>query len=253
MAGFIKLYRSMKNWGWYKDSITKAVFIHLLLSANFKPNTYKGVLIERGQVPFGRKQLSFELGISEQQVRTALKHLISTNEITIKTSLQGSIATINNYDTYQDLTNDVTNNQPTTNQQLTNNQPLSKKGRKKEGNNIPPISPAGTDKITFAEYVQMKQSEHDKLVERVGEYGAKRCIEILDNYKGANGKKYKNDYRAILNWVIARYEQEPKPEPEIVQYIPPKPEDDAPFRKSLPEGASLEDWLPPATEEYSWK
>ena len=33
-------------------------------------------------------------------------------------------------------------------------------------------------------------------------------IEILDNYKGQNGKKYKSDYRAILNWVVKRYEEE---------------------------------------------
>jgi hypothetical protein len=35
-------------------------------------------------------------------------------------------------------------------------------------------------------------------------------IEVLDNYKGANGKKYKSDYRAILNWVVERVEREEK-------------------------------------------
>ena len=33
-------------------------------------------------------------------------------------------------------------------------------------------------------------------------------IQILDNYKGANGKKYKSDYRAILNWVVDKYNEE---------------------------------------------
>ena len=33
-------------------------------------------------------------------------------------------------------------------------------------------------------------------------------IEILDNYKGSKGKKYRSDYRAILNWVVNRYNEE---------------------------------------------
>mgnify|MGYP006901990299 FL=1 len=47
------------------------------------------------------------------------------------------------------------------------------------------------------------------LVARLGsEDRTKRAIEILDNYKGATGKTYKSDYRAILNWVIGRLEEE---------------------------------------------
>ena len=37
---------------------------------------------------------------------------------------------------------------------------------------------------------------------------AKRMIEVLDNYKGQNGKKYSSDYRAILNWVVERVNEE---------------------------------------------
>lgn len=33
-------------------------------------------------------------------------------------------------------------------------------------------------------------------------------IEILDNYKGAKGKRYKSDYRAILSWVVNRLEDD---------------------------------------------
>ena len=33
-------------------------------------------------------------------------------------------------------------------------------------------------------------------------------IEILNNYKGSKGKKYKSDYMAILNWVVERYNEE---------------------------------------------
>jgi predicted phage replisome organizer len=66
-------------------------------------------------------------------------------------------------------------------------------------------------KHQYAEFVTMTNDEYKSLVdnERLGTHTAvNRCIEILDNYKGANGKKYKSDYRAILTWVIDRYEEE---------------------------------------------
>jgi len=65
-----------------------------------------------------------------------------------------------------------------------------------------------TQKIQFADFVSLTNAEYEALVAKLGEDGARRCIEILDNYKGAKGKKYKSDYRAILNWVVDRYEEE---------------------------------------------
>jgi hypothetical protein len=56
--------------------------------------------------------------------------------------------------------------------------------------------------IRYGEFVQMKESEYNKLKEEHGEPLTKKMIQVLDNYKGANGKKYKSDYRAILNWVV---------------------------------------------------
>ncbi len=64
-------------------------------------------------------------------------------------------------------------------------------------------------KTKHAEFVSLTNDEYTSLVARLGsEDRVKRCIEILDNYKGAKGKTYKSDYRAILNWVIERLEEE---------------------------------------------
>lgn len=76
----------------------------------------------------------------------------------------------------------------------------AKKGRKKKKDE--------PGKIRYAEFVTMTQEEHDNLVERFGEQGAKRAIEILDNYKGSSGRTYKSDYRAILGWVSERMAEE---------------------------------------------
>lgn len=120
---WIKIHNKFLNWEWYTDVNTKAVFIHCILKANWKDCSYQGVEVPRGSFVTGRKKLVKELGLSEQEIRTAIKHLISTNEITTKSTNKFTIISVNNYDMYQqnnqELNQQLTNNQPTTNQQLT--------------------------------------------------------------------------------------------------------------------------------------
>lgn len=70
-------------------------------------------------------------------------------------------------------------------------------------------------KNKYAENVLLTDDEYKKLVEKHGEHWTKKMIEKLDNYKGAHGKKYKSDYKAILSWVI----DEVKKLPEYGRYI----------------------------------
>lgn len=67
---------------------------------------------------------------------------------------------------------------------------------------------AKAKKFKYAEFVTLTRDEYAKLCEQFGEDPTKRMIEILDNYKGAKGKRYKSDYRAILTWVVDRYNEE---------------------------------------------
>lgn len=60
------------------------------------------------------------------------------------------------------------------------------------------------EKKKYADFVRMKESEYEKLVQNYGREAADKMIEVLDNYKGSKGKTYKDDYRAILNWVVDR-------------------------------------------------
>lgn len=61
------------------------------------------------------------------------------------------------------------------------------------------------EKKQYAEFVRMTEAEYAKLVNSYGEDGAKELVEILDNYKASSGKRYKDDYRAILNWCVDKY------------------------------------------------
>jgi hypothetical protein len=68
--------------------------------------------------------------------------------------------------------------------------------------------PPETEKIKYAENVSMTEAEHQKLIDKYGADKTKLFIEKLDNAKGAKGYTYKNDYRAILNWVVGEVEKE---------------------------------------------
>ena len=86
LNGYIKLHRKLVDWEWYTDVNVKVVFLHLLLTANFKKNVYQGIEVLPGQTIVGTNALAVNTGLSRQQVRTALNKLVLTNEITIKST-----------------------------------------------------------------------------------------------------------------------------------------------------------------------
>ena len=77
-----------------------------------------------------------------------------------------------------------------------------KKSKDKKG------SEKDDDRVEFADFVKMKQTEYDKLAKEYGKAATEKFIEVLNNYKGSSGKTYKNDYMAILNWVVDRVKKD---------------------------------------------
>lgn len=100
---WIKIDRNILNWGWYKDTNTKALFIHLLLKANIKQGNFMGVEIKRGELATSYASLSKETGMTVKNVRTALEHLKATQEVAIKRHSKFSVISILNYSSYQDV------------------------------------------------------------------------------------------------------------------------------------------------------
>tara|TARA_A200000113_G_scaffold42735_2_gene34682 strand:+ start:1334 stop:2032 length:699 start_codon:yes stop_codon:yes gene_type:complete len=118
------------DWEWKTKPLTVALYTHLMLSASFEENRWRGVTIKRGSLITGRKKLSLETGLTERQVRTALNHLKSTNEVTIKTTKEYSIITITNWEKYQASDQQNANERPSTDQAPT----TTKEGKEgKEG------------------------------------------------------------------------------------------------------------------------
>jgi len=114
---FIKVYEQIVNWEWFKHPNTLSLFIYLLLKANYKDLDFRGRTIRRGQMLTSLTSISTGTGLSVQQARTALAHLISTGEVTDEATNQGRLITVIKYDEYQTSTGTLTGNQQAINKQ----------------------------------------------------------------------------------------------------------------------------------------
>lgn len=118
--GFIKLSRRIREWTWYKNLNTRAVFLHILLGASWEGETVRGIPLRRGQLVTTIPELAAENQLTIQQVKTALAHLKSTDDITVEVRAKISIITVKNYDLLldgnskdNDISADISNrNQP---------------------------------------------------------------------------------------------------------------------------------------------
>lgn len=81
--GYIKLYRKMIDWGWYRDTNVKILFLHLLLIANFKESNFEDIIIKPGQMITSISSLAKETGLTSQLTndqQTANKRLTNDQQ-----------------------------------------------------------------------------------------------------------------------------------------------------------------------------
>lgn len=127
----------MIDWEWSDDPNTFCVWVHLLLMANHKTSKWRGFDILPGQVLTGRKQLAKQTGLSERKIRTALKKLKTTSNVTIKTTSKFSIISIVKWSEYQiettiKTTSKVTSIRPASDQQVTTSKNVKKDKNEKK-------------------------------------------------------------------------------------------------------------------------
>ena len=117
--GFIVLYRQIEdNWLWLSEPFTKSqAWIDLLLMTNHKDGAFflRGIKVEvkRGQLARGEENLSSRWKWSKGKVRKFLKLLESEQQIELHRSNKINIIEVLNYDSYQKVTNRVTNKKTT--------------------------------------------------------------------------------------------------------------------------------------------
>ncbi len=113
---WIKIYRGMLDWEWFEFSEMVHLFLYLLLKASTDDKNWRGVLVKRGQVVTSNATLRKDLHLTERKIRTCIKRLISTKEITYQATNKYVIITICNYERYQEnkITNDEQNDEQAT-------------------------------------------------------------------------------------------------------------------------------------------
>lgn len=234
--GYVVLARKIrKSPLWLSLKAThRLVLIELLLQASFQdgPVVRNGEIIElkRGQIATSYQMLVDEISdkdVTVKVVRCAIEKLVKhgflAKDEAKARAKQGLLLTVVKYGFYQDTENykgkandkekgitrakggqregkgrAINNNGNNVNE---SNNGESKNNSSQKSDEIPP-------KTNYAEFVKMKSDEYEKLVSEYGEDFTKECILVLDNYKGAKGVKYKDDYRAIKNWVVNRVQED---------------------------------------------
>lgn len=195
--GWIKLHRKLVEWEWYDDVNVMRVFTHLLLTCNHKDKRWRGIVVKAGEKVTGRKVLAEETSLTEQQVRTALKKLESTGELTIKTTSRFSIIKVNNWFDHQQDNQQITNKQPTDNQQITTNK-NDKNVRKKEYNISKDILDESNETPEKTEYGNVE-------INAILEY-LKRKVGVEEF---VDSKRWTRRYaKHCLNWIKKHNKQE---------------------------------------------
>ena len=90
------------DWEWYENTNVFRLFYHCLLHTNFEDKRYCGKEIKAGQFVSLTARISAETGLTESQVRTALKKLKDTGYISTKSTNKYTIYTVNDYEKYID-------------------------------------------------------------------------------------------------------------------------------------------------------
>lgn len=90
------------DWEWYENTNVFRMFYHCLLHTNLEDKRYCGKEIKAGQFVSSITRISAETGLTESQVRTALKKLKDTGYISTKSTNKYTIYTVNEYQKYID-------------------------------------------------------------------------------------------------------------------------------------------------------
>ena len=107
-VGWIKVHRVIKDWKYFRDGKYLTVWLSMLMDANFAPQEFEGVTIDRGELVFTyrtweKKYKDFKPAITLRNLRTILGNLEKNGDIVVRhiTDKKITVVKIVNYDRYQ--------------------------------------------------------------------------------------------------------------------------------------------------------
>jgi len=131
---YIKLDRKMLEWEWRDYPEMVALWVYILLKANYKANKWHGEEFPEGTFPTSLDRLSADTGLSVRTVRTCLERLNESGEISIESTKKGTKIKVTKWADFQGSTDDYdmatdtqTDKQVANNRQTTDKQPTTLK------------------------------------------------------------------------------------------------------------------------------
>jgi hypothetical protein len=212
--GYVRLYRKSLDSGLIRNHNAWILFTYCLLKATHKQ--YKAVVgnqeifLKPGQLIFGRRLASEETGLSEQQIRTALRILAIFGILTIKSTNKFSIITIVNWDVYQK--EDGQSNQQI-NQQSTSNQPHTKTKEHKNNNNNTATEIFDFYLIEIEPAERTKQRALSNIQSHLKKYSLDDLKQSIRNYAGIALTREPNFRKDPANFFGKR-------DPAFIDYLP---------------------------------
>ena len=101
MEWFIQIHRKILEWEWFEDEKVLKVFIYFLLKANHKDKKWRWIKIKRWEFITSLEKLAWELKLSVRNIRTVIKKLEATSEVTKEWYSNYTLIKVNNYNEYQ--------------------------------------------------------------------------------------------------------------------------------------------------------
>lgn len=213
---FIILQRSILEWEWWQDINTTRLFIFMLLKANWKEGKFKGKTVPRGSFISSVAKLSDGTGLSNDEVRTALKHLLSSQTITKQSTNKYTLFSVVNYDLYQIRTqaNEQTEPEqiPDKSQPIPNLFPTIEKWNKeinKKEKEEKPTAQAVIDLynsicISFPKVKCLSDSRKKAVNARLRTYDIETVRSVFEKAEASDFLKGKNDrnWNANFDWMM---------------------------------------------------
>ena len=220
MGGFIKIHRNIRDWGWYDDANTLAVWIHLLVDANYEEKVWHGEVVGIGSLITSTARLSDQTGLSVKQIRTCLERLSEEGKIVTKGASKWTKITICNYESY--MLNGEGAGQ-------TNGEQMASKGQADGGQMA---TPKEEKKVINKESNSRKRFVKPS-VEQIASYckekgydvDAERFFNYYESKGWVVGKSPMKDWKsAVRTWVSNQKSSQPSSSPQVAPTPPSKEE-----------------------------
>ncbi|WP_434310366.1 hypothetical protein [Hominifimenecus sp. rT4P-3] len=199
-GNYVKFYRGIKDWEWYRNLNTFKLFFHCIVQANWQEGKFEGETVGRGSFVSSYSRLAEETGLTYDEVRTAVKNLTKTKNLTVKRYPKYSVFTVVSYDDYQTIPSQAPDKaqlgpsqDPIDSQLIPSNKRKKEKQEGKKGRNIYSMDGALNDAI--CDFIEFRRQIKAPMTEKA----VSLMVEKLNRLTPSHEEQIEILHQSILN------------------------------------------------------